>query len=539
MVYRNCNRKVIYLITIFTLLTIFASCGYKTPVSIISYIENGQNYSIEAVTGQVIVIFSENAQITQAIRLIRDNNGIILKQEANKRYNLVYTGAGKETQFINQLKNNREIQYIFYNIISYPCKVTTGTHAIDNFYVRHGNDVSYVFKECGLEAEINVYNAGIKGDEKGRLSQSEINSNFISILNKAPKDMPVVINMSFGPGFIDDKIKLWTDERITDAIKNAYIYHYKESLKNLIGLASFYKDKDFVVVKAAGNEGLKQLDEKILNDLVKELSNADAKVLNDHFILVGAEDDRNSAYSNTVTSGNYNSLYTSVNIKDLKHDEKDLLGTSFASPRVACYISTAINENGIKATEALQALRDVTKNSQGLPITQTSLNTEVKKVVENSTRTTTTTTQAPTINESNNNVRQNSTETTQSNPRPSATTTSNIIGTRWECKDETATSWFSVNRITLEFRSDYVVEITNYFVMGSSEINYMYKYYREENGRWRMYQTSGVGHLLNMSEEEERNTAMRMGNYYMISVEGNKLYLLDVFGTQVREYNRY
>jgi hypothetical protein len=304
--------------------------------------------------------------------------GIIIGQFVDMRCYVVYTGAGNESAFINKIKNHPGIRFVGLNTVEYPCAVTPRTSVIDNFYISHGDSVTYALQECGLKTKIDKYNVGIKDDESGRLLWSEIILDFQSVLKNAPANTPFVINMSFGPDFTDPDINLWTDKDITDEVKNNYRKHYKEDLKKLAAVVANYQEKDFVIVKSAGNNGLKHLDSEILNDLGGELSGEEFKILSSHLILAGAEDSRNQEYSNAVSKGNYNFLYTSVDISDLKYKNQHLYGTSFAAPRIACFISSAVNEHNIKATDALKAVKDITYRNPGQVLTQKDLEQEAE-----------------------------------------------------------------------------------------------------------------------------------------------------------------
>jgi hypothetical protein len=364
--------------------TDFEFKGKYPPVKIISIEDNGQKYDIEGIEGQVIVLFQSTVKHSQAVKIIKENKGRIVSQRVKFRHYLVDVGSGNEASFIRNMRRY-EIHFSFLNMVFYPCENTPQTHVMDNFYITHGDTVSYVLEECGLSTKVIRHNAGVENDEKGRYSSSEIINYLLKILSNAPKNTPVVINMSFGPKFIDENIYRWTDEDITPNVKEYYKLHYKESIKELMMYASFFKDKDFVIVKAAGNEGLKKLDTEILNDLSNELrkkSENHFKILNEHFILAGAIDTRDSEYSNTVTEGKYHSLYTAVDISELELNGKILDGTSHAAPRLSCFISNAINENKIKASEALQAVKSITQRNPNQALTQDSLNIEAKKIAE-------------------------------------------------------------------------------------------------------------------------------------------------------------
>jgi hypothetical protein len=354
-------------------------------IKIITITENDQDYDIEAVSGQVIVMFEQTVSHLQAVRYIKSLNGKIINQIKEIRYYLVDVGIGNESSFINRIKHHAVVDFVFLNTIEYPCEVKP--IAMDNFYTPHGSKVTYAFQQCGLETNVNISNVGIKNDEKGRISLDAVNTELSSILRKTPQNEPLVINMSFGPGLIkDDKKYYWTDEDITD-LKDNYKKQYKQGLIDLVKTVSAYNDKDFVIIKAAGNEGLKELDTEILNELRRDLKLTEMQknILDKHFILVGAKDTRNKKYSNAVSLGAYDSLFTSVDISDLALfalNDYNLYGTSYAAPRLSCFISFIINNFGITATETLMAIKDITRRNPEQPITEESLYEEASRIAK-------------------------------------------------------------------------------------------------------------------------------------------------------------
>ncbi|GHT56742.1 hypothetical protein FACS1894109_06680 [Spirochaetia bacterium] len=491
------------LIFVFFIIGVSSSCSFISsrgflyngkypPIKTITINENGQNYAIEAVSGQVIIIFNPTISHVQAIRFIKNMKGIIIGQMVDVRYYLVDVGPGNESNFINQIKNHPDIRFVSLNAFEYPCAAPQ-TSVIDNFYMSHGNNVTYALQECGLKTKVNKYNVGIKGDESGRLLWSDINFDLHSVLKNAPADTPLIINMSFGPGFTDPDINYWTDKNITEEVKNNYRKHYKEGLKDLAAIVSNYQEKDFVIVKAAGNEGLKNLDIEILNDLGGELSDAEFNILNNHLILVGAEDNRNKKYSNTVSSGSYNFLYTAVDISDLKYKNEHLYGTSFAAPRVSCFISSTVNKHNIKATDTLKAVKEITYKNPDQLLTQEDLEREAKIIAANKK------------NESkeNSNIPSKEVKPYKSNERNiinddrlpnnfamnNKGSFDNLAGTSWG-HETGSTSAFSVVKQIIKFENNNQVTILSYFGSGNSEENHLFEYsYDAPNKRWIMYQT--------------------------------------------------
>jgi hypothetical protein len=351
--------------------------GEYPPIETISYMENGGSFDIEAVKGQIIVIFKENISHSQAIERLKQMNGKITGQILDIRYYLVDAGSGNESYFMQQMQNYSDIDFISPNGVSYPCAAVP--YVMDNYFISHGNDVTYSLQECGVNIPVKQYNVGDESDSKGRMKWSEIDADLNSILENATEDNSPVINMSFVSGFSGTTVKYWTDATITEKIKDDYRKNYTNELRHLIKIAKKYDDKDFVIIKAAGNNGIKEFDKEILNYLNNNLSDKEKEVLDKHFLLVSAEDTRWSEYSNEISDGVYNSWVTKVDISNLQRNGKDLLGTSFASPRTACFIASVANENKVKVTDALIYAKETTQNNPLHILDKEDLDTNLKK----------------------------------------------------------------------------------------------------------------------------------------------------------------
>jgi len=509
----------------------FSFKGIYPPVTQVVVYEYGREYGITAVSGHVIAMFNPYVSHNQAKRYIREINGRIVSQIRSINYYLIDVGAGNESYAMDRLRNLYDVKIVSLNMVEYLCEAKAVTAVLDNFYISHGDNVTYALKECGLTSMINQYNVGIKGNENGSLLQSEVDSDLHSILKNAPADTPVVINMSFGPSFNDPNVTYWTDKNITERTKNNYKKQYKSALKHLIAIADNYRDKDFVIVKSAGNEGLKQLDIEILNDLAGELNYDEFETLHKHFILVGAEDSRFPEYSNTVTKGNYNSFYTTVDISDLKNQNSFLFGTSFAAPRLTCFLSTTIDSRKIKATEALRLVKDMTyKNPDGTIVLndlsdQAKILAEANKSKNNNNNSGLRTVTVPEYNSWNEQVFNNDNYSYPQNQSFG----SNLIGTKWESSNPEATAWLSVKRTTLEFVNDSQVIVSSYFVMGSSEVSYYQYYYDTAVKKWGMYCPNASMRSLLKNDPKTVDNWGKTNSFYFV-VKGNVLSMSGLLG---------
>jgi hypothetical protein len=78
-------------------------------------------------------------------------------------------------------------------------------------------------------------------------------------------------------------------------------------------------------------------------------------------------------------------LYTAVDISDLYDDKSKIWGnkfpggTSYAAPRLSCYISSVISKYNVKAITVIRAIRNIIYNSPDVTITQEDIEEEVKK----------------------------------------------------------------------------------------------------------------------------------------------------------------
>jgi hypothetical protein len=521
----------------------FYYSGIHPPIKTITISEDGKDYSIESVSGHVIIMFKPDVSHLQAVQYIKEMKGMVIGQTVDIRYYLVYTGSGNESAFMRQMKNHSGVRFVSLNAVEYPCAVAARTSVIDNFYIPHGKKVVYALQECGLKTKVRTYNAGI-GDGSGSMLQSEINNDLHSILKDAPDNTPLVINMSFGPAFSDPNV-LWTDENITSDEKKSYRINYKEGLKNLAVIASNYPEKDFVIVKAAGNQGLKYLDDEILNELGRELSEMEFNVLNNHFILTGAVDSNDPKYSNTVSKGNYNFLYTAVDISDFKYEGEHFPGTSYAAPRISCFISSAVNDHNITATEALRAVKDITYRNPGQALTQKALEREAKAIAASKPAVPDASAPSQAANSGDDRRNKNGISNSPERTLPQSifggnrnNMPQNLLGTKWQMEDKNARSYLDVSKSVLEFEDNNRVAMIHYFASGYIDINDMYKYfYDTDTNKWIMYQTTMVDHFLYKNEEEARANTLKMGVYYFLTVTNNKLVVSSTYGSR-EEYLR-
>ena len=331
----------------------------------ITLFEDGVKYDVKAVGGQVMLFFKDNVTHEEALKIIENNNAKVIAQIPYLKYYLVEVHIGTEGEFVSLMRNISDVDFVYPNIIGEIC--TASPYVIDNFNGDHGEKVTTMLSGCDPLMNITTYNVGQQNEDHGINTYKAIES-----VEKALKNLPdgegAVFNMSFGPGLIKlwDIIPwqhrvLWNDRFVTEDNKASYERRYINGLKTWTKLASKFDNKDFVFVKAAGNEGMNEL-ETILDDLKKELSPLEISVFERHFIIVSAKDDNKEGnYPNDVSS--YHKMVTKVDISDMTAQDLHWQGTSFSSPRVAGYITNAANEYNMKVIDVLEHVRTVTRKA--------------------------------------------------------------------------------------------------------------------------------------------------------------------------------
>lgn len=339
--------------------------GDHPPVAQVTYEKNGQVYHVAAVQGQVMVMFKETVSHADAFEILKNNHTKIIAQLPKTHYYLVEVPVGKEDDFLCLLQKIPKIDFVCPNEIEEICSVNS--HVLDNFYGTHGGRVVTMMKGGNQDMIVSTDNVGLPdGKYIYRNKAFESAEKIISNLGEGES---VVINMSFGPS-VNKDIKS-NDERKAD-YKNNYI----EDLNLWKELILCHDDKDFVIVKSSGNNGITNLEDG-LDKFRNGLSKAEIEAFERHFILVSAKDG-DSKYPNDVSPEYYDRLVTKVDISDISWD-----GTSFSSPRAAGYIATAADAHGMKVTEVLKHVRKATEVNKDHVFTTKSLDAVIKIAQDN------------------------------------------------------------------------------------------------------------------------------------------------------------
>ena len=262
------------------------------PVGQVTFEQNGYSRSIEAVQGQVMVFFFFFVSHREALRAIKKAGGKVVAQIPKAHYYLVSTNAGEESRFMQEVQFLASTEYVYPNAVSYPCMAKP--HVIDNFNTKlenygasHGKIVKYAIEECGTTAAVSTFDAGIKGTRS--LNNNMIVQNLEEVLSDNTREDALVINMSFGPSL--EGGNYWN--KASASAKKEYVIDYINDIVKYIELTKVHNDKDFIIVIAAGNEGVKSFGKEIIVPLYDSLKKKNlVDIMNRHFLLVAAEDTR-------------------------------------------------------------------------------------------------------------------------------------------------------------------------------------------------------------------------------------------------------
>lgn len=331
---------------------------------------NGEVYEEYAVQGQVWLLMENFVSQNDAVQFLQNNGAKIIDSQPKIGYYLVEVKPGTESDFIAKMQACREVNYVYPNVI-YESKSAV-PYVIDNFAGDHGEKVTQMMEEA---SEMNVVSRNVaicflwECDEEyfGDSKVQKYISEFLLEPTNEYADKSVVINLSYGPAFATRDKQLWKELDVTYQQKQNYI---NNSISDLIGLVKYSQacytkqSKDFVIVKAAGNEGMKHM-ENILDGVRLEMTDQEYQFFEEHFLIVSAKDDsfRGDEYPNDVYYGGYHKLFSKVDISDKTLADLDWRGTSFAAPRLAGYIVRAANLFEMPVTEVLKHVRKVTRES--------------------------------------------------------------------------------------------------------------------------------------------------------------------------------
>lgn len=353
--------------------------GPEPPIATVTLEEGGVSYDVEAAEGQLIVMFEESVPHRKAVKILKNNNATIVAQIPDVQYYLVEVPAGKEAELYSRLRNYPEVDYVYPKTINVLCSATP--YIFDNFSSSdHGSRVATM-----LGSSNSTYKKEDLGLDEEHVS--DYTQPLIANLKKLKDGESAVINMSFGPGLIRlfaiwpwQHRPLWNDHLVTEGNQESYKRRYINELKQMIKLVDTYDNKDFVIVKSAGNEGMKEM-ELIIDELQNQLSPEEYAVFERHFIIVSANDDNKEGdYPNDVKK--YHKMVTKVDISDMTAKDLHWQGTSFSAPRAAGFITTVANSNNMKVTDVLEYARKATKKAPDHILTQELLEKAIEEEIK-------------------------------------------------------------------------------------------------------------------------------------------------------------
>lgn len=361
--------------------------GNYPPVVQVTYEEDGQTYQVDAIQGQVMVMFEETVSYESAFEILKNNHAKIVAQLPKVHYYLVEVPVGKEREFISCMRKTPEVDFVYPNAIEAACSVVPCV--IDNFQKKekedsHGNMVAAMMENGNGFFKTQKYDVSL-GDRS--VNTDKVFDYLDEILGNLESKDGAVINLSYSPGLIKfwsiivpwQNRVLWNDRFVTDENKLSYKRKYINGLKNLVKFTKQYDAKDFVIVKSSGNEGMKEL-EIIVEQLRSELSPKEQNVFDRHFILVSAKDNNKEGdYPNDVSSGHYDKMVTKVDISDMTAKDLDWQGTSFSSPRAAGFIANAAEKYDKKVVDVLSYARLATKTHPEHLLTEKGLIEQIVK----------------------------------------------------------------------------------------------------------------------------------------------------------------
>lgn len=324
--------------------------------SIISYNEGGEEYSIHAYEGQVIVYFKDGVTYQKSAEEIKKLEGEIIEQVPNIEYFLVKVAPGKEYQFISDL-NKSIVEYATLNIIELPLSINSEVYIPDNYStvrwdkedrIKHGIEVESAYKQCGCEFNYkNRIEIAIKDDIIN--AQVDRQKALNEMLKRKGNSL---YNFSFGPALNNNPNLKWKDRGVHGP---SYVEAEQIRIKNILTyLAKCEKEgiKGNIITIAAGNCGMPDFDKLVLYPMLNytagknNLTQKEKELLDKNILIVTSTEEGTNKSNPHYAMGN-------VDITGIKYNNKQLTGSSFAAPKALCTIKKVMKDQNISAVEAL------------------------------------------------------------------------------------------------------------------------------------------------------------------------------------------
>ncbi|MBQ2177000.1 MAG: hypothetical protein II453_18745, partial [Alphaproteobacteria bacterium] len=357
--------------------------GEYPPVEVITIIEDGETYEIQAVSGQCIVFFHDDASWANAKLVIERNGGRIIEQMPDFNYYLVSVKAGRENNFIDRMKNEDPVEYVFLNTIN---EEKSEVFIIDHFtsvrpdlLTSHGNAVKMTFNKYGVSSSLHIIDMDkyslMEAVADWATSLVSSDNYLIRQLTKAilqvPNNQIGLVNISLGVSGFGKR--LYSD--VSNSRKLSYKKEYEEHLK--VYSVCFNKLRkrgysNFLVSRSSGNEGMHEM-ELIFNKLSKEAMLS----LEKNMVLVNSYDTKKERwYSNNTMSKH--PFTTTIDVSS-----EPWSGTSLAAPKLLGFVDRICAKyKTLSAQEILVAIRNATPCDTKQPMTYEMLEREAAKLVE-------------------------------------------------------------------------------------------------------------------------------------------------------------
>jgi hypothetical protein len=358
-------------------------------VETITITEDSQEYNIEAVSGHVLMFFSNITSHSAAKKMIEKHGGKIIEQIPKFDYYLAEVGGGNENSFIAQMRQDPDVEYVFLNTINYAQSVyimDSFSDGIGCMTINHGKEVRKIFEKYSSNNSnmpVNEIEHEYTFWEKANLFNDPYDianmfcKRLMQVVDKSEKDELVLINRSIavGNGLGRDKeCHTIQYNNISNSKKRSYRESYLKGLKKMATCFQKLEENgksNFIITNSSGNEGFHNM-ELVLN----KLDSKNLDILKRHLVLVNAIDNKSIDYSNNTQTKNQ--LTTAIDISKDKFP-----GTSFAAPKLLGYIDIIHNANKeLSASKILQAVRNATPQDPKQPLQEEILKSEAKKIAK-------------------------------------------------------------------------------------------------------------------------------------------------------------
>lgn len=389
-------KNVIFLFPVllfFGLCTLMSCNAEKEMANKIQYTNaDGETYVQLAVPGQALIMFADGISGSLQREIIEKCGGEVLEYFPSLDSYLVNTGSGHEMDFIYGARSYSEVEDVQLNNILQSMSVDM--YIMDDFSnidreddkngvcVSHGDYCCYAaktaYQECTDCITLNKYDFyNIDSFFKGATDRNILKF-LANIFENTDSNDLLLINMSFCPGLYGNR-RLWDDvsEHERKSWTSRYIDSVRFLLKQLRKLCRL--NPNFIIFKAAGNDGCHVMDEVIFSKLDSKLNPEQLDILRNHLLFVAARDNDFKGIENyPVDKTKLYAYYSNsparycpyMTMTDITH--LYIPGTSFSSPymlgKVARLFDTKgyrpINSpsgRGLTVTDMVNHIKSVTK----------------------------------------------------------------------------------------------------------------------------------------------------------------------------------